>query len=293
MELNKKFISLGLRMNNKALKKLIKRAFQEDLQDGDHSSLASISKEELGKAKLLVKQEGILAGVDVAEFVFDYYDKGLTFTKYINDGNKVSVGDVVFEVEGKAQSILACERILLNCMQRMSGIATYTHFLNEKIKHTTAKLLDTRKTTPNFRLLEKESVKIGGGMNHRFGLYDMVMLKDNHIDYAGGITQAIKKTVAYLESKKLDLKIEIEVRDLDELKQVLDVGQVDRIMLDNFNPEVMREAVKMVDGRYETEASGGITEEDIASYAETGVDYISVGALTHQVKSIDLSLKAC
>lgn len=280
-------------MNKDALKELIERAFQEDIQDGDHSSLASVPTNEIGRAKLLVKQEGILSGVDVAEFIFNHYDQEVTFIKNIYDGDPVTVGDVAFEVKGKAQSILACERILLNCMQRMSGISTYTHFLNQKIKHTKAKLLDTRKTTPNFRLLEKEAVKIGGGMNHRFGLFDMVMLKDNHIDYAGGITQAIEKTSAYLRANNLDLKVEVEVRNLEELQEVLTVGQVSRIMLDNFTIDHMNEAVNIIDGKYETEASGGITEDDIAAYAETGVDYISVGALTHQVKSLDLSLKAC
>jgi len=280
-------------MNNVALKELVERAFLEDIQDGDHSSLASIPENEIGRARLLVKQEGIISGIDVAEFIFNHYDKEVTFVKNIYDGESVAVGDVAFEVKGKAQSILACERILLNCMQRMSGISTYTAFLNQKIKHTKTKLLDTRKTTPNFRLLEKEAVKIGGGMNHRFGLYDMVMLKDNHIDYAGGISQAIEKTVSYLKEKGLNLKIEVEVRSLDELQQVLAVGQVNRIMLDNFTTDDMEEAVGIIGGKYETEASGGITEDDIASYAETGVDYISVGALTHQVKSLDLSLKAC
>jgi nicotinate-nucleotide pyrophosphorylase (carboxylating) len=280
-------------MNKGALKELIKRAFQEDIRDGDHSSLACISENEIGSARLLVKQEGIISGIDVAEFIFDYYDQDVTFIKNICDGEKVSAGDVAFEVKGKARSILACERILLNCMQRMSGISTYTHFLNQKIQHTTAKLLDTRKTTPNFRLLEKEAVKIGGGINHRFGLYDMVMLKDNHIDYSGGISQAIEKTVNYLAENNLSLKIEVEVRDLNELREVLSVGKVDRIMLDNFSTEDMKKAVISIDGKYETEASGGITESDIASYAETGVNYLSVGALTHQVKSLDLSLKAC
>ncbi|MFT6747417.1 MAG: nicotinate-nucleotide pyrophosphorylase (carboxylating) [Glaciecola sp.] len=280
-------------MNKEALKELVKRAFQEDIKDGDHSSLASVPKDEVGRARLLVKQEGIISGIDVAEFIFNYYDNEVTFIKNIYDGEVVAFGDVAFEVKGKAQSILACERILLNCMQRMSGISTYTHSLNQKIKHTNAKLLDTRKTTPNFRLLEKEAVKIGGGMNHRFGLYDMVMLKDNHIDYAGGIAPAIEKTVAYLKNKNLDLKIEVEVRNLRELQEVLAVGQVNRIMLDNFSTDDMKTAVAKIDGKFETEASGGITEDDIADYAETGVDFISVGALTHQVKSLDLSLKAC
>jgi nicotinate-nucleotide pyrophosphorylase (carboxylating) len=280
-------------MNKEALQLLIERAFQEDIQGGDHSSLASVGVEEIGRAKLIVKQEGIISGVNVAEFIFRYYDDQVKFIKYIYDGEKVTIGDIAFEVKGNARSILACERILLNCMQRMSGISTHTDYLNQKIKHTSAKLLDTRKTTPNFRLLEKEAVKIGGGMNHRFGLYDMIMLKDNHIDYAGGITQAVEKTHLYLLENKLSLKVEVEVRDLQELDEVLSIGKVDRIMLDNFSTDKMRTAVKLINGRYETEASGGITEDDIAIYAETGVDYISVGALTHQVKSLDLSLKAC
>jgi len=290
---SRKFISSELRMNKEALKVLIERAFEEDIQDGDHSSLASVGGKDVVRAKLIVKQEGIISGIDVAEFIFQYYDEQVSFVKNIYDGEKVTIGDVAFEVKGNARSILACERILLNCMQRMSGISTYTHFLNQKIKHTSAKLLDTRKTTPNFRLLEKEAVKIGGGMNHRFGLFDMIMLKDNHIDYAGGIAEAIEKTIVYLEENQLDLKVEVEVRDLQELNEVLAVGKVDRIMLDNFTTDKMKVAVKLIDSRYEVEASGGITEEDIASYAETGVDYISVGALTHQVKSLDMSLKAC
>lgn len=276
-----------------ALKALIQTAFQEDLGSGDHSSLACIASNEQGKAKLLVKQSGVLAGVEVAQEICNFFDSKLQLTVLIQDGTLVNPGDVAFYLEGNSRSILACERLLLNCMQRMSGIATYTNFLVQKISGTNAKLLDTRKTTPNFRLLEKEAVKIGGGSNHRFGLYDMIMLKDNHIDYAGGIEQAILKTNEYLVHNKLDLKIEVEVRDRNELEQVLAVGQVQRIMLDNFTPEDMKVAVELIDGKFETEASGGITDEDIASYAATGVDYISVGALTHQVKSLDLSLKAC
>ena len=280
-------------MNNKELIALIKNAFKEDIGSGDHSSLACISKTEQGKAKLLVKDSGILAGVEIAKQICHYYDKTLVFTTVLKDGNTILPGEIAFYLEGKVHSILACERLLLNCMQRMSGIATYTNYLANKIKPHHAKLLDTRKTTPNFRILEKEAVKIGGGVNHRFGLYDMIMLKDNHIDYAGGIKSAIQKTNEYIKSEGLKIKIEIEVRDLKELKEVIAVGEVDRIMLDNFSPTAMKKALKLIDGKFETEASGGITEETIAAYAATGVDYISVGALTHQIKSIDLSLKAC
>lgn len=292
---HKKFINLELRKvrNSEALKELIANGFEEDIQSGDHSSLACIGDQAQGKAKLLVKEQGILSGVEVAELIFAQYDDSVKFSKKISDGTQVEVGDIAFEVEGKAQSILACERLMLNCMQRMSGIATYTNALNQKIAHTGAKLLDTRKTTPNFRLLEKEAVRIGGGVNHRFGLYDMIMLKDNHIDYAGGIQKAIEKTIAYLQAKKLDLKIEVEVRNMKELDETLAIGKINRIMLDNFTPQEMKLAVEKIGGLYETEASGGITEKDIHLYAETGVDYISVGALTHQVKSLDLSLKAC
>lgn len=280
-------------MNKQSLVALINDAFKEDIGNGDHSSLACISSIEKGKAKLLVKQKGILAGIEIAKEVCAQYDDKLIFTSILKDGDVINEGDIAFYVEGSVHSILACERLLLNCMQRMSGIATYTNYLASKIIPHHAKLLDTRKTTPNFRILEKEAVKIGGGVNHRFGLYDMIMLKDNHIDYAGGIKSAIHKTNKYVKSNALNLKIEIEVRDLNELKEVLAVGNIDRIMLDNFTPNVMKQAVELIAGKFETEASGGITEETIAEYAATGVDYISVGALTHQVKSLDLSLKAC
>lgn len=280
-------------MNKIELSALINNAFQEDLGNGDHSSLACISSSEKGKAKLLVKQEGVLAGIEVAQEICKLYDDSLVFTALLKDGAFIKQGDIAFYLEGKVHSILACERLILNCMQRMSGIATYTNYLVSKIKPHAAQLLDTRKTTPNFRLLEKEAVKIGGGVNHRFGLYDMIMLKDNHIDYAGGIKNAIAKTNQYLKSNQLNLKIEVEVRDIKELKEVLEVGDIDRIMLDNFTPSDMKKAVDLIAGRFQTEASGGITENTIEAYAATGVDYISVGALTHQVKSLDLSLKAC
>ncbi len=288
----KKFINLELKttMNNTELIKTIDLALKEDIKGGDHSTLACIASSELGEAKLIVKQEGCLAGVAMAEIIFKHYDSEITFEGSILDGEMVRHGDIAFKVKGKVHTILACERLVLNVMQRMSGIATYTKFLNSKIKDTGAKLLDTRKTTPNFRIFEKEAVRIAGAVNHRFGLYDMVMLKDNHIDYAGGISNAILKTKTYLEKEKLDLKVEVEVRDLEELDQVLQTGQVHRIMLDNFDPETMAIAVKRIGGKYETEASGGKNEKDLRNYALTGVDYISVGALTHQVKSLDLSL---
>ena len=279
-------------MNKQALIDLIKNALHEDIQTGDHSSNSCIPANEIGQAKLLVKQNGIVAGVEVAKTIFEIYDSSAQLDIKIEDGQEIKTGDVVFTVKGKVRTILACERLVLNCMQRMSGIATYTHFLNQKISGTNAKLLDTRKTTPNFRLLEKEAVKIGGGTNHRFGLYDMIMLKDNHIDYAGGIKNAIQKTKTYLNTNQLFLDIEVEVRNFDELNQVLIEGGIQRIMLDNFTPIDLEKAIKIIKGKYPTEASGGITEETILDYALTGVNFISVGALTHQVKSLDLSLKA-
>ena len=270
----------------------IKSAFIEDIGDGDHSSLACVPSAAIGKAKLLVKDEGLLAGVDIAKQVFEHYDPKMEFNQFMNDGDSIKVGDIVFEIKGASQSILACERIALNIMQRMSGIATRTAKVVNILKGTNTKLLDTRKTTPNFRVFEKEAVRIGGGYNHRFALYDMVMLKDNHIDYAGGIAQALTKTNNYLKSVEKDLKIEIEVRDFNELDQALKHGGFDRVMLDNFTPKELSQALKIINKRFETEASGGITESTIKGYAETGVDYISMGALTHQVNSLDLSLKA-
>lgn len=273
------------------IKNAIERAFVEDIGEGDHSSLACIPEKALNKAKLLVKDSGVLAGVEIAKMVFDYYGDFNIEIK-IEDGSNVKKGDVAFIVEGSSRGILACERLVLNIMQRMSGIATYTRSLVDLTIGTKTKLLDTRKTTPNFRVFEKEAVRIGGGYNHRFALYDMIMLKDNHIDYAGGIAQALNKTNDYLAYNGLDLKVEIEVRDFEELEKALSIGNFHRIMLDNFTPEETIKAVEIVAGKFETESSGGITEETIKSYADTGVDYISVGALTHQVKSLDLSLKA-
>ncbi|MEQ8583966.1 MAG: carboxylating nicotinate-nucleotide diphosphorylase [Marinoscillum sp.] len=270
----------------------IKTALSEDIGDGDHSSLGSIPKNQVSHARLLIKDHGIIAGLTLAERIFHYVDKSIKIDFKKKDGDFVSNGDIGFTVEGKAQAILSAERLVLNCLQRMSGIATYTHRMNLLIRGSRARLLDTRKTTPNFRLPEKWAVLIGGGVNHRFGLYDMVMLKDNHIDYAGGVKAAITETVAYLKANNLDLKIEVEVRNLEELEQVLEVGQVHRVLLDNMLPSAIREAIRMIRGRMETEASGGINEKNIGDIAETGVDFISVGALTHSYKSLDISLKA-
>ncbi|MBF9221597.1 carboxylating nicotinate-nucleotide diphosphorylase [Hymenobacter ruricola] len=275
-----------------ALSTFIRTALAEDVGDGDHSALASIPAEARNRAHLLVKGEGLLAGMQLAPMIFAAVDPALAITPLLADGARVKHGDIAFRVEGPARSILTAERLVLNCMQRMSGIATYTAHLNNLIAGTRAKLLDTRKTTPNFRLCEKWAVLIGGGVNHRYGLFDMIILKDNHVDYAGGIAQAIAATHAYLATTGRQLPIEIETRSLDEVQQALDAGGITRIMLDNMRPELLREAVALVAGRYPTEASGGITEQTIAEVAQTGVDYISVGALTHSVKSLDLSLKA-
>lgn len=274
------------------LEEIIDNALKEDIGDGDHSTLACVPENIIGEAKLLVKEDGILAGVELAEQIFKRYDPALQITIFKQDGDQVKVGDIAFIVKGKKRSILTTERLVLNFMQRMSGIATQTQQIVQLIAGTNTKLLDTRKTTPGIRVLEKWAVKIGGGHNHRFGLFDMVMLKDNHIDYAGGVKNAIEQTQAYLKKLDKKLKIEIEVRSFDELNQVLAIGGVDRIMLDNFSPDDIQKALKLIPDNYETEASGGITLANIKAYAETGVDFISVGALTHQVKSLDLSLKA-
>ena len=271
---------------------LIKLAFAEDIGDGDHTTLSSIPGTVSGSSKLLIKEEGILAGVDVAREVFRMFDPDLHTEVFIHDGADVKPGDVAFMVSGKVRSILQTERLVLNIMQRMSGIATITRKYVKLLEGTSAKVLDTRKTTPGMRILEKQAVKIGGGVNHRTGLYDMILLKDNHVDFAGGIENALLGAQKYLKEKNKTLKIEIEVRCLSELEEALRVGGVDRIMLDNFTPEKSREAVKIVNGRVALESSGGITFDSIRQYAETGVDYISVGALTHSVKSLDMSLKA-
>lgn len=274
------------------LEAFIQSAFKEDVGEGDHSTLAAIPKDQIGRAKLIIKENGIIAGLNLAKMIFHSYDADLEVELLMEDGQKAEKGDVGLTVAGKAASILTTERLVLNCMQRMSGIATKTAQLSELIAHTKAKLLDTRKTTPNFRMLEKWAVAIGGGENHRFALYDMVMLKDNHIDFAGGIEAAIRSTKKYLKENLLDLKIEVETRNLEEVKEVLSVGGVDVIMLDNMSFDMMREAVTIINGKVPTEASGGITEETLKDVAECGVDFISVGALTHHVKSLDISLKA-
>ncbi|WP_242926209.1 carboxylating nicotinate-nucleotide diphosphorylase [Pontibacter vulgaris] len=279
-------------LTEQSISEFISRALAEDIGDGDHSSLASIPADAQNQARLLVKGDGILAGVELAGYIFKAVDPELQLDVLLQDGAQVKYGDVALTVKGKAQSILTAERLVLNCMQRMSGIATFTHQLNQLIAGTGAKLLDTRKTTPNFRIMEKWAVLIGGGVNHRFGLFDMIILKDNHVDYAGGIREAITATQRYLQEKGKDLKIEVETRTLDEVREALETGGIHRIMLDNMSPEIMREAVAMIAGRYETEASGGITDATIRAVAECGVDYISVGALTHSIKSMDLSLKA-
>ena len=273
--------------------KLLELAFAEDIGDGDHTTLCCIPEDAMGKSKLLVKEEGILAGVDMARKVFNKFDPTMTMQVFINDGAHVKPGDVAFVTSGRVRSLLQTERIMLNIMQRMSGIATMTHRYVERLEGTHTHVLDTRKTTPGMRILEKQAVKIGGGMNHRIGLFDMILLKDNHIDFAGGIHNAISRCHEYLKQKSLDLKIEIEVRNFDELNQVLECGGVDRIMLDNFTVPDTKKAVELIGGRYETESSGGITIDTIRDYALQGVDFVSVGALTHSVKGLDMSFKAC
>ncbi len=274
------------------ISQIISEALREDIGSGDHTSLSTIPGTARGKARLLVKEDGILAGVDVAREVFRQVDPDITITIFKHDGESIHKGDIVFEVEGRSVSLLTAERTVLNFMQRMSGIATQTHKLVLKLKGLKTRILDTRKTTPVLRELEKMAVKTGGGLNHRFGLFDMILIKDNHVDFAGGISKAIDAAHRYLDEKNLNLRIEIEVRNLDELQQVMERGGVDRIMLDNFDFETLRKAVQIIGGKYETEASGGITEETIRQYAECGVDFISVGALTHHISSLDLSLKA-
>ncbi|MDR2824399.1 MAG: carboxylating nicotinate-nucleotide diphosphorylase [Prevotellaceae bacterium] len=273
-------------------KQFIPLWFAEDIGEGDHTTLSSIPANAVGKSQLIIKGNGILAGVEVAREIFKSFDTSLQMTVYKHDGDAVKYGDIAFAVEGKVRSLLQTERLMLNIMQRMSGIATRTHEYVVRLEGTKTRVLDTRKTTPGLRLLEKEAVRIGGGTNHRIGLFDMILLKDNHVDFAGGIAQAINGAQNYLKEKGKSLKIEIEVRNLNELQQVLDTGGVDRIMLDNFTPELTKKAVEMIDGRYETESSGGITLDTLREYAECGVDFISVGALTHSVKSLDMSFKA-
>jgi nicotinate-nucleotide pyrophosphorylase (carboxylating) len=271
---------------------IVSLALKEDLGDGDHTSLATIPADATGRAELLIKEDGVIAGIDVAREVFFQVDPHLKFVGLMDDGQWVGRGGTAFTVSGRSASILSGERLALNFLQRMSGIATSTRKIVDRLKGLNVKLLDTRKTTPNLRVLEKYAVKAGGGHNHRFGLFDMILIKDNHVDFAGGIGEALEATKNYLAEKKFDLKIEIEVRDFNELERVIEIGGVDRIMLDNFTVDGLRNAINLIDGRFETEASGGITIETIRQYAETGVDYISVGALTHHIKSLDMSLKA-
>ena len=274
------------------LKELISNALNEDIGDGDHSSLSCIDANARGKAMLKIKDEGILAGTGIAEKIFSFVDPKSVLKRFKTDGEEMHYGEIAFEVKARIDTILTCERLVLNCMQRMSGIATLTKKYTDKLKGYSAQLLDTRKTTPNFRLLEKEAVHIGGGVNHRFGLYDMIMLKDNHIDYCGGIEKAIEKAWKYVQEKKPGLKIEVETRSIEDVQKVMNTGKVNRIMLDNFAPGKIIEALAIINGKYETEASGGITLDNIESYAATGVDYISTGAIIHQATSLDLSLKA-
>lgn len=279
-------------MDQQIIHQFIKNALAEDVGDGDHTSLSTIPAGTQGKARLIIKDTGILAGVELALEIFREVDPELKVNVMLNDGAEVKFGDIAFEVEGNVQSILIAERLVLNCMQRMSGIATTTNEVADILRNTNTRVLDTRKTTPGLRYLEKWAVKIGGGVNHRFGLYDMILIKDNHVDYAGGITNAINNAHDYLQEKGKKLAIEIEVRNLEELEEVLQTGGVDRILLDNFKFDVLKQAVAMIEGRYITEASGGITVDNVLEYALCGVDYVSMGALTHSVKSLDMSLKA-
>jgi len=279
-------------MIQEAINNLIDRALEEDIGDGDHSSLSSIPPDALGQARLIIKDRGIIAGLEIAGTVFNKIDSGIEYSCFLKDGDRIDRGDIGFEVSGLQHSLLKAERLVLNILQRMSGIATETRRYADSIKDYKSKILDTRKTTPGFRAFEKEAVRIGGGQNHRMGLFDMIMLKDNHVDFAGGIENAIAGARSYLEKSGKKLKIEIEVRNIDEINRVLATGGVDRIMLDNFTPEETLEAVKLIAGSYETESSGGISFDTLRAYAACGVDYISVGALTHQVRSLDMSLKA-
>ena len=279
-------------VTDEKLVQFIDLALKEDIGDGDHSSISSIPEESMGTAELLIKESGLIAGIEVANAIFKRFDSSLEIIKNFQDSDTVKPGDIGIAVKGKVRSILSTERLALNCLQRMSGIATYTASLVEMIKGTKVKILDTRKTTPNFRMLEKWAVSIGGGKNHRFGLYDMIMLKDNHIDYAGGITKAISDCKDYLKENNKNLRIEIETRNIEEVKEAIDIDGIDVIMLDNMMPSEMTEAVELIDGKAKVEASGGINESNLREVAETGVDYISIGALTHSAQSLDMSLKA-
>ena len=285
-------MTMKKKTDEERIEKLIKRALKEDIGEGDHSTLACIDDHAVGVAVLKIKEDCVVAGVRIAKIIFKYLEPGIAFEAYIKDGEEAKRGDIAFKVKGKVHTILSCERLVLNCMQRMSGIATLTRKYVNELQGYKSKLLDTRKTTPNFRILEKEAVKIGGGSNHRFGLYDMIMLKDNHIDYAGGIEKAIESVVRHKAEKDLKLPVIIEARKIEDIKEIIKVGKVDRIMLDNFTPDQIKEAMKLINGKYDTEASGGITLENVKEYAATGVTYISSGALIHQAKSVDMSLKA-
>jgi len=282
-----------MEIDRSAIEKIIDIAIKEDLGEGDHTSLAVIPSELTGKAQLIVKQDGIIAGIEVAKFIFHKIDPKIKFISFLNDGHSVKKNDIIFRVEGQVISILKAERIVLNIMQRMSGIATQTHHYVEKVSGLKTSILDTRKTAPGMRLLDKYAVKAGGGKNHRFGLFDMILIKDNHIDFSGGIEQAIKKVHDYLKKNNKKLKIEIEARSIADVEVILKTGGVDRILLDNLSLELTRHAVAIINGRFETEASGNISLSNVREYAECGVDYISIGALTHQISSLDLSLKAC
>lgn len=281
-----------MNLDKSILEPFISNALAEDIGDGDHTSLSTIPEGQTGKAKLLIKDNGIIAGIDVSREIFKTVDASLLIDTLIQDGESVKPGDIAFYVSGSVHSILKAERLVLNIMQRMSGIASTTNRIVKILEGTGTKVLDTRKTTPGLRNLEKMAVRIGGGVNHRFGLYDMILIKDNHVDYAGGISNAIKSAQDYLEKNKIKIPVEVEVRNLDELKEVMNFGQIDRILLDNFSFALLKEAVKLVNGSYITEASGGITEDNVLEYANCGVDYVSMGALTHSVKSMDMSLKA-
>jgi nicotinate-nucleotide pyrophosphorylase (carboxylating) len=281
-----------MKTTNQLIDDLLELAFAEDIGDGDHTTLSTIPSDAMGRSRLIIKEDGILAGVDMARKVFEKLDPSIKMEVMIEDGAKVKKGDIVFTAEGPIRSLLIAERTMLNIMQRMSGVATMTRRYQDELEGLNTKVLDTRKTTPGMRLLEKEAVKIGGGTNHRIGLFDMILIKDNHIDFAGGIEKAIDRANDYCKQNGKNLKIEVEVRSLDDIRRVMEHGGVNRIMFDNFTPELTKEAVKMVDGKYETESSGGITLENLRSYGEAGVDFISVGALTHSVKGLDMSFKA-
>lgn len=282
-----------MRSREELIDSLLNLAFAEDIGDGDHTTLSTIPEEAMGKSKLLIKADGVVSGVEVAKTVLHKTDPLIKVDVFIEDGSEVHPGDIVFVAEGPVRSLLIAERTLLNIMQRMSGVATMTRKYQERLKGLKTKVLDTRKTTPGMRLLEKEAVKTGGGENHRIGLFDMILIKDNHIDFSGGLEKAVKRAKEYCEKNKKDLKIEVEARNLDDVRILAGMPEVDRIMFDNFSPELTKEAVKIVDGRKETESSGGITLENLRDYGETGVDFISVGALTHSVKGLDMSFKAC